>query len=329
MKFQGVKLSGTGAYAPEKVVTNDDLAKIVDTSDEWIQTRTGIRERHIAAEGENTSDLAVEAAREALEDANIAAQDLELIIVATLTPDKPFANTGSLVQAKLDNTKAMAFSVEAGCTGFVYIYEIAAGMIASGLYKNALIVGAEKLSSVANWEDRTTCVLFGDGAGAAVLTATAGEENGYLGSNMGSDGNYSDILHIPGGGTSLPITVENYHEGHQFLQMKGQEVFKLAVNAMANSAKSVLEEAGLTVDDIDIVIPHQANVRIINAVGKKIGVPEDKVYINVDRYGNTSAATIPIALRELVEAGRVQKGTKILMVAFGGGLTWGASLIEC
>ena len=328
MKFQGVRLAGTGAYAPEKVMTNDDMAKVVDTSDEWIQSRTGIRQRHIAADDEFTSDLATAAGRQAIENAGITAEDLDLIIVGTLSPDKPFANTGSIVQAKLGNTTAMAFSIEAGCTGFVYMYEIAAGMIASGLHKNALIIGAEKLSSVANWNDRTTCVLFGDGAGAAVLTSSSVEENGYLGSNMGSDGNYSDILHIPGGGTALPITKENFDEGHQFLQMRGQDVFKLAVNSMAKSARTVLEEANLTVDDIDLVIPHQANVRIINAVGKKIGVPEDKVYINVDRYGNTSAATIPIALHELVESGRAKKGMKILMVAFGGGLTWGASVFE-
>lgn len=328
MKIQGVRLAGTGAFAPSNVVTNDDLSKKMDTSDEWIRTRTGIRERRIAADDEFTSDLSVNAAKQALENAGLEAEDLDLIIVATLTPDKPFANTASIVQAKLGNTSAMAFSVEAGCTGFVYIYQIAAGMIASGLHKKALIVGAEKLSSVTNWEDRKTCVLFGDGAGAAVLEACPEEENTYLSSQMGSDGNYSDILHIPGGGVAQPLTKENFDDGTQFLQMNGQEVFKLAVTNMAKAAKDALAKANLTIDDIDVVIPHQANIRIISAVGKRLGVAEEKVVINVDRYGNTSAATIPIAFHEQIEAGKIKRGDKVLFVAFGGGLTWGANIIQ-
>ena len=328
MKFQGVRIAGTGAFAPDNVVTNDDLSKKMDTSDEWIRTRTGIRERRIAADDVFTSDLSTGAAKEALENAGVEAQDLDLIIVATLSPDKPFANTASIVQAKLGNTTAMAFSVEAGCTGFVYIYQIAAGMIASGLHKKALIIGAEKLSAVTNWDDRTTCVLFGDGAGAAVLEACAPEESTYIASKMGSDGNYSDILHIPGGGVAQPLSKENFDEGTQFLQMNGQEVFKLAVTNMAQAAKDALAEAGMTIDDVDHLIPHQANVRIISAVGKRLGIADDKVVINVDRYGNTSAATIPIAFHEQIAAGKIKRGDKVLFVAFGGGLTWGANIIQ-
>jgi 3-oxoacyl-[acyl-carrier-protein] synthase III len=328
MKFQGVKIASTGSYTPEKVLTNDDLSKIVDTSDEWILTRTGIKERHIAADNEFTSDLATKAAEKALTAANLTAEDIDLILVATLSPDKTFPNTASLVQKNIQAKKAACFSIEAGCTGFVYGLEVGSGLIASGLYKNILVIGAEKLSSVVDWTDRTTCVLFGDGAGAAILTATSPEENCYLGSDLGSSGDHHDILHIPAGGCAIPTTQATIDAKLNTLQMNGKEVFKHAVNGMAASAKKALTEAQLTIEDIDWVVAHQANLRIINAVGQKLNVPNEKVYINVDRFGNTSAASVPIAFDEMVQKGLIKRGQKILFVAFGGGLTWGANVVK-
>ena len=328
MNFQGVKIAGTGSYVPEKILTNDDLSKIVDTSDEWIVTRTGIKERHIAADNEFTSDLASSAATKALEDAGIPASEIQLIIVATLSPDKTFPNTASLVQKNIGAPNAACFSMEAGCTGFVYGLEVGAGMIASGLYSKILIVGAEKLSSVVDWTDRTTCVLFGDGAGAAVMTSTDVSDNKYLGSDLGSNGEQHDILHIPGGGCAIPFSQEAKDQKLLTLQMNGKEVFKHAVNGMAASAQKALDKSGLDVDDIDWVVAHQANVRIINAVGQKVGVDPEKVYVNVDRFGNTSAASVPIAFDEMRQKGLLKRGQKILFVAFGGGLTWGASVVE-
>jgi 3-oxoacyl-[acyl-carrier-protein] synthase III len=328
MNLQGIKIAGTGSYTPEKILTNDDLSKIVDTNDEWILTRTGISERHIARDDEFTSDMAAAAAISALEAANTKPEELELIIVATLTPDKTFPNTASLVQKKINSPKAACFSIEAGCTGFVYALEIAAGMIGSGLYKNALIIGAEKLSSVVDWSDRTTCVLFGDGAGAAILKATAHEDNTYLGSDLGSNGEQHDILHIPAGGCAMPIDEENMNDGSRTLQMNGKEVFKHAINGMAASAKAALEKAKIGLEEIDWVVAHQANKRIISAVGQKLNIPEEKVYINVNRFGNTSAASVPLAFDEMIRKNMIKRGDKVLFVAFGGGLTWGASVIQ-
>ena len=328
MKLQGVKIAGTGSYAPEKILTNDDLSKSVDTSDEWIVTRTGIRERRIAGENEFTSDMASKAAIEALNDTEMAPEDIELIIVATLTPDKTFPNTASLVQSKINAPKAACFSIEAGCTGFVYALEVAAGMVGSGLYSNALIIGAEKLSSIVDWSDRTTCVLFGDAAGAAVITAVPFEENTYLGSNLGSNGDQHDILHIPAGGCAMPFSEQTVKEKLNTLIMNGKEVFKYAVNGMASSAREALDEAGFQTTDIDWVVAHQANYRIITAVGQKLEIPEDKIYVNVDRYGNTSAASVPLAFDEMLKRGSIKRGDKVLFVAFGGGLTWGASVIK-
>ena len=328
MKFQGVKIAGTGSYVPRKILTNDELSQIVDTSDEWIFTRTGISERRIAADDEFTSDLATSSAVRALKDAGMDSADVELIIVATLTPDKVFPNTASLVQNKINAPKAACFSIEAGCTGFVYGLEVAAGMVASGLYNNALVIGAEKLTSIVDWTDRTTCVLFGDGAGAVLITACPVEENSYLGSDLGSNGEQHDILHIPGGGCAAPLSRKVLDEKLNTLKMNGKEVFKHAVNGMAASAQKALEEAGLSIGDIDWVVAHQANVRIINAVGQKLNIPEEKVYINVDKYGNTSAASVPIAFDEMINKGMIKRGNKILFVAFGGGLTWGASVVK-
>ena len=326
--IKGVKIIGTGHYVPEKILTNDDVAKIVDTSDEWIVSRTGIRERHIAADDQATSDLCVDAAKNALESAGVSADSIDLIIVATLTPDKPFPNTATILQRKIGATKAACFSLEAACTGFVYGLEVASAMLKSGSMKRALVLGAEKLSSIVNWEDRNTCVLFGDGAGAAVLEAVDAEENGYLSGVLASDGNYENILQTELGGSAFPLTAENINSVDRYLKMSGREVFKLAVTNMANAVKEALEAAGLTLADVDWLIPHQANVRIISAVGDRVGIDPEKVFINVQNYGNTSAASIPIAFDELARSGKLTRGQVVVFVAFGGGLTWGANVLR-
>ena len=326
--IKGVKIIGTGKYVPEKILTNDDVAKIVDTSDEWIVTRTGIRERHIAEDNQATSDLCVDAAKNALESAGVSADSIDLIIVATLTPDKPFPNTATILQRKIGATKAACFSLEAACTGFVYGLEVASSMLKAGGMKRALVLGAEKLSSIVNWEDRNTCVLFGDGAGAAVLEAVDAEDNGYLSGVLASDGNYENILQTELGGSAFPLTAENIDSEDRYLKMSGREVFKLAVTNMANAVKEALEVAGLSLDDVDWLIPHQANVRIISAVGDRVGIDPEKVFINVQNYGNTSAASIPIAFDELARSGKLTRGQVVVFVAFGGGLTWGANVLR-
>lgn len=323
----GVKIAGTGSYLPEKVLTNHDLEKMVETSDEWIRSRTGIRERRIAADDQPTSALGAAAARRALDSAGLAASDLDLIIVATITPDEIFPNTACFVQKEIGAVNATCFSVEAACSGFTYMMEIASALIRTGAHRNALIIGAEKLSSMVDWEDRTTCVLFGDGAGAAVLTAVEPAENAYICSTLGADGTYTDILHTPGGGSRLPFSAEVFEQKLHCLQMSGQEVFKLAVNNMANAARETLKKAAIRVDQVRWLIPHQANTRIINSVAKRLKVPLEKVFVNLEKYGNTSAASIPIALDELIRGGNVKEGDYLLFVAFGGGLTWGANLI--
>ncbi len=325
----GIKITGTGRYLPEKVLSNLDMEAMVDTSDEWIRTRTGIEKRHIAADDEPTSALGAAAAIEALAAANMHAADIELIIVATISPDKIFPNTACFVQKRIDAVNAVCFSVEAACSGFVYIMAIGAAMIKSGLFKNALLIGAEKLSSIINWNDRSTCVLFGDGAGAVVIEEAANDdENMHIYSKLGSDGNYSDILHVPGGGSCQPFSQTVLDEKLHFLAMSGHEVFKLAVNTMAAAAKETLEKSNISINDIRWLIPHQANTRIIAAIAKRLDIDEDKVYVNLANYGNTSGATVPIALDELVRAGLIKKGDYLLFVAFGGGLTWGANLIR-
>lgn len=325
----GIKITGTGRYLPEKVLSNLDLEAIVDTSDEWIRTRTGIEQRHIAADDEPTSALGAKAAVEALAAANMNVAAIELIIVATISPDKIFPNTGCFIQKRIGAKNAVCFSVEAACSGFVYIMAIGTAMIKSGLFKNALLIGAEKLSSIINWNDRSTCVLFGDGAGAVVIEqASNDDENMHIYSKLGSDGNHSDILHVPGGGSCQPFSQTVLDEKSHFLAMSGQEVFKLAVNTMAAAAKETLEKSGISIQDIRWLIPHQANTRIITAVAKRLEIDESNVYVNLASYGNTSGATIPIALDELVKAGLIKKGDYLLFVAFGGGLTWGANLIR-
>ena len=325
---QGVTIAGTGSYLPEKILTNDDLSKLVETSDEWIVTRTGIKERRIAGEGESTSHLGSKAGQKALEQAGIAAEDLDLIIVATITPDTLTPATACYVQQQLGATKAVAFDISAACSGFLYAMKIAKRMIESGAFHNALIIGAEKLSAFVNWEDRTTCVLFGDGAGAAVLRASKEGEGRILATDIGTDGKQTHLLNIPGGGSACPITINNAGEGLATLAMLGKEVFKHAVTRMKNSANFVIERAGLEPDDIAIVIPHQANLRIIDAIASRLAVPNDRVFVNLHKYGNTSAAAIAIALDEAHREGKMKRGDNVVMVAFGAGLTWAAAAIE-
>ncbi|MCD8483941.1 MAG: ketoacyl-ACP synthase III [Verrucomicrobia bacterium] len=325
---QSVIIKGVGSYAPPKVVTNDDLSKVVETSDEWIRTRTGIRERRIAADNETTSDMAAKAAQEAILNAGISPQDIDLVIVATVTPDMPFPNTACFVQAKLGLRKVPAFDVEAACSGFLYALDVAEGMLRTGRYRNALVIGAEKLSSITNWQDRTTCVLFGDGAGAVVLSVVDEPGVGILNTMLGADGSETGILCVPGGGSASPSTVETIERSLHYIQMQGNQVFKIAVRVMCNSATEILNSTGYTADDVSLVIPHQANNRIIEALAQRLEIGLERFKINLDRYGNTSAASIPIALAEAHRNGRMKKGDLVLMVAFGGGLTWAASLIK-
>ena len=326
-QLQGCAITGVGSYVPERILTNADLEKIVDTTDEWITSRTGIKERRIAAEGEHTSTMAVHASHRALEQAKLDPADLDLIIVATITPDMPFPATACIVQQQLGATKAAAFDLEAACSGFIYALEIGHSFIASGVYDNILIIGAEKLSTIIDWEDRNTCVLFGDGAGAAVLQRREGAR-GVLATRLGSDGTKADILAMPGGGCRQPATVDTVNERIHFLKMEGKEVYKSAVTAMTAAASEVLERSGLTMEDIKFLIPHQANQRIINAIGDRLGAREDQVFINLHKYGNTSAASVAVALDEVVRSGTIQRGDKILIIAFGAGLTWGATVLE-
>jgi 3-oxoacyl-[acyl-carrier-protein] synthase-3 len=328
LEGNSVIISGTGSYTPPKILTNDDLSKIVDTSDEWIRTRTGIRERRIAAEDETTSDMAAAAAREAIRNAGLEAADIGLIVVGTVTPDMPFPNTACFIQKKLGMGKIPAFDIEAACSGFIYAMDIARSLMLVNKIRHALVIGAEKLSSITNWEDRTTCVLFGDGAGAAVLSLDEREDVGILNVMLGADGSETDILCVPGGGSASPSTVETIERSLHKIQMQGNQVFKHAVRVMCQSAIDVIERAGLTADDITIVVPHQANNRIIEALSQRLNIGIDRFKVNLDRYGNTSAASIPIALDEAHRNGRIKPGDNVLMVAFGGGLTWAGALIR-
>ena len=322
---------GTGSYLPEKVLTNDDLSKIVDTSDEWITTRTGIKERHIAADDQATSDLAAEAARRAMTAACVTPEDIDLIVVATVTPDMFFPSTACFVQRKIGATNAVCFDISAACSGFLYALQVARHFLNAGSRTTALVIGAEKLSSLVNWEDRNTCVLFGDGAGAVVIRAVDADTNApgrVLSTVMGSDGTLSDLLKVPGGGSALPITPENAASRPNTIHMEGRETFKHAVTRMCQASEQALEMAGLTKADIAMVIPHQANARIITAIADRLGLPEEKTFVNVDKYGNTSAATIPVALDEAHRQGRIKRGDIVLLVAFGGGFTWASSVLR-
>ncbi len=327
MNPQGrVGIIGVGSYVPKKILVNKDLEKMVETSDEWITTRTGIKERHIAAKEESTSVLAFKAAQAALKNANLKAEDLDLIIVATITPDMPFPATACFVQDLLGAKKAACFDVGAACAGFVYGMIIAQQFINSGLYKYVLVVGAEKLSAVTDWEDRNTCVLFGDGAGAAILSAV--EKGGILSSYLGSDGFLSELLMLPGGGSRHPASKETLEKRLHFIKMRGNEVFKLAVKIMSDAVCKALKKCKLNVEDIDCFIPHQANLRILDAVARKMGLSQEKIFFNVAQYGNMSSASTAVALSEAFFSGRFKSGDIIVLDAFGAGLVWGSCVIE-
>ena len=327
--FQGrtCSITAVGSYVPARILTNAELEKIVDTTDEWITTRTGIKERRLAAEDEFTSDMAAQAARRAMEKASITADQIDLIIVATITPDMLFPSTAALVQNKLGARKAAAFDIEAACSGFIYALEIGQQFIMSRTYETVLVIGAERLSSIVNWKDRNTCVLFGDGAGAAILQHRP-DAHGLLTACMGADGDKAMLLCMPGGGSRIPATADSVEAGLHHLQMDGKETFKNAVNAMLGAAKEALRRCEIDISQIKLVIPHQANRRIIDALGERLGVKADQVFVNVDKYGNTSAASVAIALDEAVTQGRIQRGDLALLVVFGAGLTWAAAVIE-
>ena len=322
-KNGSIGIVGVGSYVPERVLTNEDLSKLVETSDEWITERTGIRERHIAEPDQAASDLALPAARQALEQSRLDPAELDLVVVATVTPDMFFPSTGSLLAAELGADDAAAYDLSAGCTGFMYALAQAYGSVAGGIARNALVVGAETLSKIINWHDRSTCVLFGDGAGAVVLGRVG--EGGFLGFELGSDGEGGKELSIPGGGSRNPSSAETVAQEMHFLQMNGREVYKFATRVLVSSAEKLLDEVGLTVDDIDLYVPHQANKRIIDHAASKLGIPEEKVFVNVDRYGNTSSASIPLCLAQGVREGRLKSGTRVLMTGMGAGLTWGSA----
>jgi len=320
-------IKSTGAYVPEKVLTNADLEKIVDTTDEWITTRTGIRTRRIARDDEATSDLAYKASKVALKNAGLSPEEIELIIVATITPDMFFPSTACIVQDKLGAKNATAMDVNAACSGYIYSLVVGSTFLQTGSYKNALIMGAEKLTAITDWNDRNTCVLFGDGAGAAVITPSDGRGK-LLSYDLGSDGSFGDMLYIPGGGSRYPATHETVEQGLHYIKMNGNPLFKIAVNKMRETFERSLKKAGLKPDDISLIITHQANLRIIETLRSFLKVPKEKVFVNIEKYGNTSAASIGIALHEACDTNVIKRGDIVGLAAFGGGLTWGSAIIE-
>lgn len=322
-----VGIVGTGSYVPEKVLTNADLEKMVDTNNEWIVSRTGIKERHIAAPETPVSELCYQAAQKALEDAKVSPEEVDLIIIPTVTADYAFPSTACLVAERLGAKKAAAFDLSAGCTGFIYGLATAAQFVATGMYRTALVIGSETLSKIINWEDRSTCVLFGDGAGAAVLQPVD-EGVGFLSFELGADGSGGDLLICPGGGSRNPASAETVAEKMHSIRMAGSEVFKFAVRVMGETALKALDKAGLQKEEIDLFVPHQANLRIIDSAVKRLGIDPERVVVNLDRYGNMSAASIPVALDEASRAGRMKYGDNLLMVGFGAGLTWGAAVMK-
>lgn len=327
--FQGrtCSITGVGSYVPARVLTNADLEKMVDTSDEWITTRTGIKERRQAAKNEFTSDMAARAAQRAMKMAGVTAEQIDLIIVATITPDMPFPATACLVQQKIGARHVPAFDLEAACSGFIYGLEIGQQFIMSRTHDTVLVIGAEKLSSIVNWKDRNTCVLFGDGAGAAILQNRL-DSHGLLTAVMGADGGKAGLLFMPGGGSRCPATADTVIGNLHYLQMEGRETFKNAVQAMCTAAQEALRRCELDISRIKCIIPHQANRRIIDAVGERLGATPEQLFVNVNRYGNTSAASVAIALDEAVASGKIRRGDLILLIVFGAGLTWGAAVIE-
>jgi 3-oxoacyl-[acyl-carrier-protein] synthase III len=321
-----ISITGLGCHVPERVVTNDELSTMMDTSDEWIVERTGIRERRIASPEEALSDLALPAAREALEDAGLEGREVDLIIVATVTPDMAFPATAAILAEQLGAGDAAAYDLSAGCTGFMYALAQAYGMLAGGLAQKALVVGGDVLSKIMDWSDRSTSVLFGDGAGAVVLERVA--EGGFLGFELGADGSGGPQLYLPAGGSRAPASADSVAERMHFVKMNGREVFKFATRVLVSSAEAVLAECGRTIDEVDVYVPHQANVRIIDHAVQKLGIPKDRVVVDVDRYGNTSSGSIPLALADAKEDGRLRAGRLVLMTGMGAGLTWGSGLIE-
>lgn len=317
---------GTGSCLPERVVTNFDLEKMVDTTDEWIQSRTGIKTRRIADDQTATSDLAYGAAMKAMEAAGITAEDLDMIIVATITPDMSFPSTACILQDKLGAKNASAFDIGAACSGFLYAASLGKQFVESGHSKNVLVIGAETLSKITDFTDRNTCVLFGDGAGAAIIGPV--EKGGILATDIGADGTGGKYLTLPAGGSRMPASHDTVDNRLHYIKMEGSEVFKFAVRTMAKSSETVIDKAGWTKEDLDYLVPHQANIRIINSAGKKLKLSEDKVHVNLDKFGNTSAGSVPIALDEAVRSGQIKPGDKVVLVAFGGGLTWGALAVE-
>lgn len=324
-----IAILGTGSYTPTRILTNEDLSKQVDTTDEWILTRTGMRQRRIAAEGENTSDLAAHSARAALTDAGLGANDIDLLILATITPDLPMPASATIVQHKLGlRPTAACFDLNAACSGFVYSLDTASAMLSTGRYRHALVIGAEKLSAFVDWTDRTTCVLFGDAAGAVVLGPTRGDGARIISTKLYSEGGQYDLLSIPAGGSARPASAATIEGRQHFIRMKGREIFKVAVREMKDAVEEILEQHALSPDQIACVIPHQANLRIIEALSKSLKIPLERFFINLDRYGNTSGASIPLALDEARRAGRIRHGDTTLLVAFGAGLTYGAALVR-
>ena len=323
-----VRFAGLGVAVPEKVLTNADFEKILDTSHEWIVERTGIRERHIAGENESVAMLAEQASRDAMARAGIGPEDIDAIILGTATPDRLLPSTACDLQALLSADNAAAFDVSAACPGFLYALGVAEGFIASGLARNCLVVGAEKLSTITDYTDRSTAILFGDAAGAAVVQPAKGDGRGVLSMFLRSDGKLAPLLYRPGGGASDPISNKVVEERSQYMKMAGREVFKAAVRTMAQACDEALTRAGVTADEIDLLIPHQANIRILEATAKHAGVPMDKVMVNVDRYGNTSSASIPLALDQAIAEGRIKEGSLLLLVAFGAGFTWGSAVVR-
>jgi len=320
------RITGTGSYVPAKVLTNLELERIVATSDEWITERTGIRERHLANPGEACSDLAVKAAERALKAAGVSAAELDLILLATCTGDYPLPATACLVQHRLGATRAAACDLSAACCGFVYALSVADAYIKTGL-RHVLVIGSEVMSAITDWTDRNTCILFGDGAGAAVVSASDGER-GILSSHLRSDGALCDLITVPGGGSRNPPSEKMVAERMQFLKMKGNETFKVAVRTLEDIARETLAANNFTVKDLDLYVPHQANARILKSVADRLGLPLEKMVLNLDRYGNTSAASVPIALDEAVQAGRIKEGSLVMIGAFGAGLTWASALIR-
>jgi 3-oxoacyl-[acyl-carrier-protein] synthase-3 len=327
-RHRGARILGTGSYVPPKIVTNEDLEKLVETSDEWIVSRTGIKERHVVDGDAAASDLALMAANQALEAAGLKASDMDQILVATVTPDRLFPSTACTLQEKLGVEGNSAMDIGAACSGFVYGLAMAGGMISSGVLDHVLLIGVETLSKILNWRDRGTCVLFGDGAGAAVIGPAEGDGKGILSVKMASDGAAGSLLELPAGGSQLPASHETVEQGLHYIKMQGNEVFKYAVRAMEEMAREALAKAGMGVPEVDLLITHQANLRIIRATAKRLVIPMEKVFVNVNRYGNTSAASIPLALDEAVKEGRIKDGDLVELVTFGAGFTWAAAVIR-